>query len=856
MRTLRCACSPLALATALIAGAASAQSPAPEASPPAAIAEVVVTAEKRSENLQAVPIAITAFTAERMQERAVGDVSTLGNLTPNVTLTASTPFSGSTAVLSAYIRGIGSNDFAFNIDPGVGIYVDGVYLARTIGANQDLLDVQRVEILKGPQGTLFGRNTIGGAISIVTKDPASTFGGNVDLQGGSFNQIRLRGTVDVPLADNLRTSVTFGMERQDGYLKRIPYPGAVSTFSDPATSFKAAGYSTTGTEGLKDNWNVRLKAVYTPTANLKITIAADYTDNHDTSATKALGIFSSGPGSFAGTANLPGTALDPTGRTGFNFAGLYNFCISASPGQIAARNATALCGVRGTQYNPQWLLPALAGSNQLPYDQRFLISNPDRSYSTGADFSNLTTAGIAGTIEYALPFNMTLRSITAYRGLDWTSGSDADGSPLTMAQLGFDMAQRQFSQEFQLLGATNDQRLKWVGGLYYFEESGHLHDYVTFSEGLLQVDGPNQLSTNNEAAFGQIDWRPIDLIGVTLGGRYTQEDKRFTGGQQDLNGFDYKLFGCSNASGVVTPGGPFPLAPIPCQVGIGYPVPSNPVQLYRQGSNQLSFGNFSPKVGLQIHPASDIMGYVSYSQGYKTGGWTTRLTNPLPTAPTFDPETATTWEVGLKSQWLERRLQLNLALFTTDYRNIQLNFQEGTSPTIANAGNAQIKGVEAEGIVNFGSGLTLNSSVGYLDAHYTAVAPGVAAVSGSDAFQAGALVGGDLPNTPRWKANISPRYQYVFSGGSKMIATVDITYTGQSWLDAQRTYLLRQRANTLANFSVSYSEPKDRWSVAGGVTNLSDTRFLTVGNENLADGLIYGGYNRPREFYGRISVKF
>ncbi|TLY74904.1 MAG: hypothetical protein E6K42_11120 [Gammaproteobacteria bacterium] len=135
--------------------------------------EVVVTAERREENIQNVPIAITAVTTETLRSKGVTDIHALSNLTPNVNLDAGSPFSGDRSVLSASIRGIGQDDFAFNLDPAVGVYVDGVYLARTIGANQNLLDVDRIEILKGPQGTLFGANTIGGAISIVTHTPGS-----------------------------------------------------------------------------------------------------------------------------------------------------------------------------------------------------------------------------------------------------------------------------------------------------------------------------------------------------------------------------------------------------------------------------------------------------------------------------------------------------------------------------------------------------------------------------------------------------------------------------------------------------------------------------------------------------------
>src|SRR5690606_11063801 len=143
---------------------AVAQDQNPSTATTGGIQEIVVTAQKRAEDVQDVPIAISAFNADTLQERAVGNVSALSGITPNVTLDASTPFSGSSAVLGATIRGIGSSDFAFNIDPAVGVYLDGVYLGRSIGANQDLLDVERIEVLRGPQGSLFGGTTIGGAI--------------------------------------------------------------------------------------------------------------------------------------------------------------------------------------------------------------------------------------------------------------------------------------------------------------------------------------------------------------------------------------------------------------------------------------------------------------------------------------------------------------------------------------------------------------------------------------------------------------------------------------------------------------------------------------------------------------------
>jgi len=186
--------------------------------------EIVVTAQKREQNVQNVPIAISAFTGDMLQEKSIGDIGALTRFAPNVNLDTGSPFSGDTSVLSASIRGIGQDDFAFNLDPGVGVYLDGVYLARTIGANQSLLDIDRIEILKGPQGTLFGRNTIGGAISIVTHTPGDKplFTGSVTT--GSYDRQDIAVSADFPISDNFLTTLSFSSQERDGYQKVIPFP--------------------------------------------------------------------------------------------------------------------------------------------------------------------------------------------------------------------------------------------------------------------------------------------------------------------------------------------------------------------------------------------------------------------------------------------------------------------------------------------------------------------------------------------------------------------------------------------------------------------------------------------------------
>uniref|UniRef100_UPI003B3AF99E TonB-dependent receptor n=1 Tax=Sphingomonas sp. TaxID=28214 RepID=UPI003B3AF99E len=376
-------------------------------------------------------------------------------------------------------------------------------------------------------------------------------------------------------------------------------------------------------------------------------------------------------------------------------------------------------------------------------------------------------------------------------------------------------------------------------------------------EGQVQVDGPNRLETENYAGFGQIDYRPFDWLGLTVGGRYTREKKQFEGGQQELNGFNYKLFGCSDANGNITPNGPFPLAPVTCQTGLGYPDPNNPVRVYVPGVNHKKFSDFSPKFGVQLHPNDDVMIYGSWSRGYKTGGWTTRLTNPQGNvAPDFNEEKASTWEAGVKSTLFDHKLQLNAAAFSTDYKDIQLNIQIGTSPTIANAGNARIRGFELEAIAAPARGLTINASLGYIDAVYTSVSAAAAAVGGPSPFQAGTIVGSSLPKTPKWKTSVSPRYETHIGNGGSLIFLADWSHASSVWNDTQRTYLLRRGAVDLLNASIAYQEPGDHWTLTIGATNLTNDRYLTSGGSNIADGTFFGTYNRPREWYARFGFKF
>jgi iron complex outermembrane recepter protein len=816
------------------------------------IQEIIVTAQKRTENVQDVPIAISAFGGDDLTERAVGNVSALASLSPNVNLDSGVSFTASTAVLAASIRGIGASDFALNIDPAVGVYVDGIYLARSVGANQDLLDVERIEILKGPQGTLFGRNTIGGAVSIVTRDPAKEFGVRGDLTVGRYNLFQARASIDLPLAENLYSSITVDVKSRDGYAKRIPFPGSLGANSPPYTVYPAAGYNSPSREGDEDNRTIRGKLKYDGNS-VRLTLSGDYALTKGTAPSKLL--------------------QTTNGTAGGLFANLYNLCIGTSVADLTTAGLINMCNSSGTQlpsrYRNQTFpvnrLYTLAGVNAdanpnndlLPWDNRFITNDRDTSYATGNNFSRLKNWGFTLTGEFDLSEDAMIKSITGYRKSDWQSGLDGDGSPVNMSTYSFDQRQKQFSQELQLVGSAADGKLNYVLGAYYFTESGFLADYVISGEGIYVIDGPNWLNTDAYAAFGQLDYRVSDLIGITVGARYTKESKDFEGGQQELSGLFYKLAGapCSDLAGNIFPNAL--VGGVTCRELNNYPDPTNPLRIYPGGINKQSFNNFSPKVGLQLHPTEDVMIYGSWSKGYKTGGWTTRYSTPQTFVSSFDPEKATTYELGLKSTLLDRRLQINAAVFKTDYSAIQLNYQVGGSPTIDNVGDADIKGAELEITAQPARGLTLNMAVGYTDAKYTALDPAVAVTSGFvPGLQAGAVVGSTLPKTPKWKVNFSPRYEFDLGNGGSITVLGDYTFISKQTNNVERTLVLNRPSVSIVNASIAYRAPDEKYTITVGGTNLTGKRYLASGTSIPAFGAIVGSYNRPTEWYARLGFKF
>lgn len=778
----------------------------------ATLEEIVVTAQKRSENIQDVPIAVAAFSGEALQERGVSEIAQLASFTPSVQLSNSSQIVSSPSSLSGFIRGIGQDDFSTQFEPGVGTYVDGVYLARTVGANANLMDVERVEILKGPQGTLFGRNTIGGAINVVTSRPRDEFGARFQASVGRFNAINAGGVIDLPIVPGtLTSSVAVNYSYRRGYQVRIPFAGAENFYREPITALSPTGailgVGAKGRLGGGREFNGRVKLHWNASDALRVTLAGDYTKaNQGASPTTLIRTSQGGDG-------------------GPTLIGIYNSCINIPAAVLATTPLAAICGPRvgpGT---------AIGGVNadadptndRLTVDDRFVTGNIDTTYGAGNNYSRLRNYGVMGTIELDISNDVTLKSITAYRAQKWDIGLDIDGTPVQIFEPNVLQDQSQFSQELQLSGKMIDNRLNWLVGAYYFDEHADEQQNPNFAAGLFTILNPASFDTKSYAAFAHLNFAVTDRIGITLGARYTEEVKHLNPGQADVNLFLQKAAG------------------VPA---ILYPDPDDLRQLLPIDRQRQKFTNFSPRIGLEFKPVDDVMIYGSFSRGYKSGGWTTRVTAPVMAVPTFSPEKAETFELGVKSRLFDRRLQLNVAAFSTKYRDIQLLVQRGISPTFENAGVARIKGIEVESQAVLSDMFRINASAGYIDAHFTSVSDPTGVIT----------IGSDLPRVPAWTAHVGPEVR-VGLGEGRIVLRGDYSYRSRSANDAENTPELYSRAISIVNLSLTYEAPDGRWSMTAGGRNIFNERYVVNGTNQLpAVGLLTANYNRPGEWY--IATRF
>lgn len=461
--------------------------------------EVVVTARKREEGLQDTPIAVSAFTGDSLQARGIEKVDGIESVTPNLTFANRNTNGGGSNSASIFIRGVGQADNAPTTDAGVGLYVDGVYLARSTGSVLDLIDIERIEVLRGPQGTLFGRNTIGGAVSIHTKKPTEEFEGKVRVKVGSDSRRDFLGKISGPLTENLFASASVASLRQDGYVKNII--NGQDLGDDDTLAFRGA---------------LRWLA----SDDLEINVAADYSRDRENGQVR---IADSDPQDAITI--IPPDPTNPRSLGNAVFAHNVFFGLNSPLPAIPPGRAT---GCDATFANPLG-----TNSNCMRLD----TINPGKLSTNEKSFSNAEIYGLSASIDWSLSDTLTLKSITAYREIDSHFFQDGDTSPFDNSTVEDFLEQEQVSQEFQLLGSSFDDTVQWILGLYYFNEEGVNDNPVKFVT--FRALSGGGFENESKAAFAQATWDVTEQLHLTAGLRYTKDEKEFSvnGPQQNLYPF-------------------------------------------------------------------------------------------------------------------------------------------------------------------------------------------------------------------------------------------------------------------------------------------------------------------------------
>ena len=700
--------------------------------------EIIVTAQRRAESLQDTPISVTAFTSADLQNKGISDISEIADFTPNMMFDTTAIISGSSSAAVIFIRGIGQSNFQVTNDPGVGTYVDGVYVSSAIGGVLDVIDVENIEVLRGPQGTLFGRNTIGGAINITSQKPSAEEGGSLEFTLGNLDKIAVRGTWDQPFSENLLTKWTIGYKRRDGYIKASPPLGSNANSTGLFSDSIARNQRDQGDE---DEGAARISALYTPTDNLTISVAADISHIREASA----------------ASSLAGVQMPAEGGIGA-LTGLYN-----------AFDA------------PVVDVPGL-GTGIL-YDERFVPDNPeDESFQTGPNGTNVDVFGLSGIMEWELSDNITFKSITSYRETEAEFNRDPDGSPLQFTHTYNDFEHEQFSQEVQLYGNFFSEMLDWIAGVYYFTEDAtdNLRAQLVPSFGTVNING----SVENEsiAVFGQVTWHVTDRLGLTAGVRYTRDDKELLPDffyEADAGGLFYTGVGGSPVLGNYGD-------------GIARTVPYELVED--------TFTKTTPRFGIDYRLSDDWLTYFSYSEGFKSGGFNARTTAFREAVLGFGPETLKTYEVGTKWQGFDNRVRVNMAAFYSDYSDVQVTVIDDIAPGTQNAGEIEIKGFEIEATALIGDGLQVNFGLGYLDSKYTSLAPLADTVNPVSQIRKS----NSLANTPDLSTTLAVEYAIPLAA-SELVLRGDWNYTDEVFNDDINSEILRAPSHHMFNASLAYT---------------------------------------------------
>jgi iron complex outermembrane receptor protein len=688
--------------------------------------EVTVTARHITETLKDTPVAVSAFSEDQLLTQGAQDITDLTYLTPSTSMFVGR---GSNSTLTAYIRGVGQQDPTWGSEPGVGLYVDDVYYARPQASVLDIYNVSQIEVLRGPQGTLYGRNTIGGAVKYVTADMPDQPTADARVSYGSYNEHDFIASGSTPVTDKIRIGAAVADYNHDGWGKDL----------------------TTGAQiDNKDMVAGRVSVELLPTDDFTVKINADRT-------------------------------MDMS---------------NANPGH-----------------------------KEVAYGGYPILSNVYDSYAGESSRNYVMDEGVSMTAIWALSNQWTLKSISAYRQGNTKTNIDFDGLPGDFLGVPGVYSDNQKSEEVQ--AQYDGTRLRGVAGVFYMDSDAAGH----FDEELANLGLTDYLQghvlTNSWAGYADGSFDITDQWTLSAGGRYSYDEK---------TGQVYNAFFLGLASPAF--GGP----------------PQNPLVVNTNYTNHKSWGKFTPRVSLSYKITPDITSYVSYAEGFRSGGFDIRGNGVFTpqTVNGYNPETVTTYEAGLKGNYFGHKLSVNLDGYYSKYDQQQVAVQVptpgGVESVVENAGRSHIEGIELEAVARLFSGLTATASGAYTYAQFDSL-PTLNGIPPLQGFQ----------YAPKWTGSLE--LAYTTDLGDKMGSlTTSGTVAYRSFTQLYDTpSVIDQGGYTTLDANIIWTAPSGSWSVSLKGSNLTDEHYR-IGGYNL-NGALYGNsvvgfYGAPRTFLSTISAHF
>ncbi len=706
-----------------------------------ALEEIVVTAQKRAESLQDVPIAVNAIDGDSLTMSGASGIEHLAVAVPGINITRQ-----ATATM-IYLRGVGTTGGQAGLDSAVSMFQDGVLLPSLSGATLMFNNIERIEVLKGPQGTLYGRNATGGAINIVTKEPSSEFSGSVEVGYGAYDTKTVNAYLTAPLSDSVAADVAiYSSDQGEGYGENI-----------------ITGNDT----NYREDKGIRSKVIISPTETLDITLAGDYNE-----ASGAIG-----------AAYRP-INDSPTLDGGTGWSGDFYDIQSDFDGEM--------------RYNDSW--------------------------------------GLSGRIDYDLGW-ATLSSITAYRELESAFISDNDVTALPLLKVDLEESNEQFTQELQLTGYLENGG-SWIAGLYYLDGTS-AYDQFRLEGGVfaaLPVPGPvpifatdhyATMDTKSYAVFGQTSYPISDSSNLTVGLRYTKDEREI----EAFGGFE-------DAAGNL-------LVPY---------ISADPV-LQTAYTDDADFDEVTWRLAVDHQLTEDAMIYASYSRGFKSGVY--NLT--APTDEILDPEILDAYEIGLKSELFDNRLRLNAAIFHYAYDALQVSIIEGASQKILNAAEAEITGIDFDFVAALSETLTISGGGAWLDATYSSFEDAPLATA-DPTYSTGAAIilsssdasDNRLIRTPEVSLNLSLDYANDISLGE---VWANLTYAWQNDYAFEPDHVLKQDAYGLLNFAAGINAiANTNFSAKVWARNLTDEEYLN--QANASPYAFLGAAGEPRTYGVTVGYDF